>query len=79
MLSMVTSCRHMICPAGVRTHGIGQPWSAHYAIACKVATYIVVVTPVQAYVDVSGFMTACFISSCKLLVCLGNCAEDFAR
>ena len=34
------------------------------------------VTPVQACVDVSGFMTACFISSCKLLlVC---CTEGFA-
>ena len=46
---------------------------------CMQHTVIFVVTPVQACVDVSGFMTACFISSCKLLVRLGNCTEGFAQ
>ena len=43
-------------------------------IAQSHTMHILVVTPVQG-VDVSSFMTAYFISSCKLLVCLGNCYE----
>ena len=73
---MVTSCQHVICPAGMRA-------CMALAMVCALRNHMqrtvnLVVTPVQACVDVSGFMSACFISFCKLLVCLGNCAEGFA-
>ena len=44
---------------------------------------IVVVTPVHACVDDSGFMSACFISSClQVLISVHRqvkCAEGFAQ
>ena len=39
----------------------------HVVYASAIAR-ILVDTPIQGCVDVSGFMIACFISSCKLLV-----------